>query len=294
MFIDSKAGQQQRGPNRWLAKRRNRAPAVILLTAVLSYPGLALSGSAQVFIHPTLVELSDGQRSTTVNVVNRGDASGVFTIDWVDYMMTEDGRLVVHEGDAPWSLRPHTRYSPRRVTLRPGETQRVKLALRRGADVPEGEYYSHLKVLTLNDNVDVATEKPDGEAATTRRALTVRARTAVAVPVIWRNSRAKPLAVIETARFDPELHELSVHVSRVGLLSTRGYLHVVHTAADGVRRTLADPLPFVIYPSVERRIASITISADAIDSAGQLEVVYSTEQDIKNAKSDLASYSLVL
>lgn len=67
---------------------------------------------------------------------------------------------------------------------------------------------------------------------------TVRPRSAP-VPVIWRNSRAKPLAVIETARFDPESHELSVHVSRVGLLSTRGYLHVVHTAADGARRTLA-------------------------------------------------------
>ena len=208
--------------------------------------------------------------------------------------MTEDGGLVVHEGDAPWSLRPHTRYSPRRVTLRPGETQRVKLALRRGADVPEGEYYSHLKVLTLNDNVDAEAEKPGGEAATTHRTLTVRARTALAVPVIWRNSRAKPLAVIETAHFDPESHELSVHVSRVGLLSTRGYLHVVHTAADGSRRTLAAPTPFVIYPSVRHRVARITISADAIDSAGQLEVVYSTEKDVSNAKTDLASYRLVL
>ncbi len=292
--MNSKATRQQRISNCRLSNRRNRTCAVILLTAVLSYPGPAFSASAKVFIHPTLVELSDGQRSTTVNVVNQGDATGVFTIDWVDYMMTEDGRLVVHEGDAPWSLRPHTRYSPRRVTLRPGETQRVKLALRRGADVPEGEYYSHLKVLTLNDNVDVAAEKPDAEAATTHRTLTVRARTAVAVPVIWRNSRTKPLAVIETARFDPELHELSVHVSRVGLLSTRGYLHVIHTAADGARRTLADPTPFVIYPSVERRIASITIGADAIDPAGQLEVVYSTEKDLKNAKSELASYRLVL
>ena len=248
-------------------------------------------------MHPTLVELSDGQRSTTVSVVNQGDATGVFTIDWVDYTMTEDGGLVVHEGDAPWSLRPHTRYSPRRVTLRPGETQRVKLALRRGVDVPEGEYYSHLKVLILNDNVDAAAEQPGGEAATTQRTLTVRARTALAVPVIWRNSRAKPLAVIETARFDPKSHELSVHVSRVGLLSTRGYLHVVHTAADGSRRTLAEPTPFVIYPSVGRRVARIAISAvsaDAIDSAGQVDVVYSTEKDISSAKPDLASYRLVL
>ncbi len=271
-------------------ERRPVRVLAALLSAMLLSPAQPAFADAELFVNPTFVQLSERQRSVAVTIVNRGDAAGVFAIDWVDYAMTEEGRLTVPQGKVPWSLQPHTRYSPRRVTLRPGETQLVKIALRRGGDVAEGEYYSHLKVLTLNDDVDASTETQDGDIVSERRAVTVDARSAIAIPVIWRNSRDAPRAVIESAHFDPAAGELSVDVRRIGLLSTRGYLHVIRTSADGSRRALVAPIPFVIYPSARRRVASIEVDADDIGADDEVEVSYSTDR--QDAKSDLASFHL--
>ncbi len=265
-----------------------------LALAILIRTEIAVAGAAQLYIHPTLVELSSSKRSATVNIINRGDAAGVFTIAWVDYAMTVEGGLTASEQRAAWSLQPHVRHSPRRVTLLPGETQLIKIALRHGKDVPEGEYYSHLKVLTLNDELDASSNPREARNAAERRPVTIEARSAIAVPVIWRNSRAAPRAAIASVRLDTELSELSVDVQRVGGLSTRGYLHVYRTASDGSRHALAEPVPLVIYPSLNRRVVKIPLSNGSgdIDPGIHTDVVYSSTLDLAGAKADLASYRL--
>lgn len=275
--------------------RRQIALSTVLVVALLMRTETALAAAAQLYIHPTLVELDDRQRSATVNIVNRGDAAGAFAIAWVDYAMTAEGGLAATEGDVSWSLQPHVRYSPRRVTLRPGETQLIKIALRRSKDAPEGEYYSHLKVLTLNDDIDGTAGLRNGSSASERPAVTIEARSAIAVPVIWRNSRAEPRAVIDSVRIDADLHELSVDVQRLGDLSTRGYLHVLRTARDGSRHALAEPMPLVIYPSLKRRVVKVPLSNDAgdIDLGIHTDVVYSPALEFAGAKPELASYRLL-
>ena len=64
------------------------------------------------------------------------------------------------------------------------------------------------------------------------------------------------------------------------------------TAADGSRRALAAPIPFVIYPSASRRVANIALDADDIGANDEVEVSYSTDRQY--AKSDLASFHLTL
>ena len=250
-------------------------------------PSAAHSGAAQLFIHPTFVELNDRQRNATVTIVNRGDAAGAFAIDWVDYAMTEEGGLTAMADNAPWSLQPHIRYSPRRVTLRPGETQIVRLALRRPTDVTEAEYYSHLKVVILNDDVDAAERPSAGD-----NSIVVAARTAISIPVIWRHGRAEPGAAIESVEIDAERRAVHVTVSRVGQLSTRGFLHLVQVTDSGARKSLAEPVPFVIYPSVAQRRATIALrDGQELDAGSSVEVVYSPDIELKRAGPMLDSYT---
>ena len=263
-------------------------PLLAVLAALL--PQLASAGAAKLFIHPTLIELDDRQRSATLSVVNRGDAVGTFAIDWIDYAMTEEGGLTVADGDAAWSLQPHIRYSPRRVTLRPGETQTVKLALRRRDGVLEGEYYSHLKVLVLND--DVAASSGAAEDPAAGESLIIDARSAIAVPVVWRNTSAEPRAVIDAVVIDREEQALHVRISRVGDLSTRGFLHVVRIGGDGARTPLTQPLPLVIYPSVEQRTATVPLASAAVEGQGSVEVIYSSNAETNDAAAAFASYTL--
>ena len=251
-------------------------------------------GGAVLFIYPTLIMFDGNERSATITLTNRGDAIGTFETSWTEHEMTAEGGLVKVQGDAPWSVQPYVRYSPRRVTLEPSESQVIKIALRRDQEAPEGEYYSHFKVLTLNsqnllDETNEAVE-PKSDAA-----VTITARSAVAIPIIWRNSRAAQSAAIESVVIDSEANQLRVDVRRMGKLSVRGFLHVLGEAPDGTSGALAEPVPLVIYPGLERRSVAITLNEDTTTEAlaQNAEVVYSSDFDVVSEKTTLANYPIV-
>ena len=253
-------------------------------------PSLAQAG-AVLFIHPTLVLFEDNERSATITLSNRGDQTGTFEMSWTDMTMTPNGGLVKHEGPAPWSIQSYVRYSPRRVTLAPLESQVIRIAVRRGLDVAEGEYYSHFRVLTLNSEDPLADQ---ADAADPSPGVAINARAAIAIPVIWRNSRTTPSASIESVRIDHGANELSVDVRRYGPLSVRGFLHVFQMAPDGTRSPLAEPVPLVIYPNLDARTMTIELN-DGV-TAGSLkrgtEVYYSTDLEVSDRSIVIASYAL--
>jgi len=255
-------------------------------------PTLAEAG-AVLFIHPTLVIFEGNERSGTITLSNRGDETGTFEMSWTDMTMTPSGGLVKNEGPAPWSLQSYVRYSPRRVTLAPLESQVVRIAVRRGLDVPEGEYYSHFRVLTLNSEDPLAPEADADEP--TSAAVVIEARSAVAVPIIWRNSRDESGASIEAVRIDQDTNQLSVDVLRHGQLSVRGFLHVFDTAADGSRSPLAQPVPLVIYPNLDARTMAIELNEGVMASSLKrgTKVFYSTDLELSDRSIVIDSYPIV-
>ena len=267
---------------------------ILLLLAVISLIPVPAKADAVLFIYPTAVMFEDNQRSAEVTLTNRGDQTGTFEMSWSDMTMTPEGGLTQYEGQASWSLQPYVRYSPRRVTLEPAESQIVKFGLRRGQDVPEGEYYSHFRVLTLNSEDPSAGEVAADEPAA-RSGVMITARPAIAIPIIWRNSRDTSSASIESVSIDQGANKLTVNVRRDGQLSVRGYLHVFETAPGGTRRFLADPVPLIIYPSLESRTMAIALNQDVI--AGSLprgtEVWYSSDLEISPQSIVFATYPIV-
>jgi hypothetical protein len=237
------------------------------------------------------------ERSATITLTNRGDATGTFETSWSELTMTPEGGLIKSE-NPPWSVQPFVRYSPRRVTLQPSESQVIKIALRRDQEASEGEYYSHFRVLTINTE-DMADESEDSkdvaDTPKSNAAVTITARSAVAIPVIWRNSETSPSATIDSVVVDRDANQLTVDVRRRGKLSVRGYLHVLGEAPDGTRGALADPVPLVIYPSVDQRVTAITLNEDITADAltENAEVIYASDLDIVNQDTILASYPIV-
>ncbi len=266
---------------------------ILLLLAIMSLVPSLAQASAVLFIHPTLIVFEGNERSGTITVSNRGDETGTYEMSWTDMTMTPDGGLVKHKGPAPWSLQSYVRYSPRRVTLAPLESQVIRIAVRRGLDVPEGEYYSHFRVLTLNsEDPSTAEANTTEEVAAT---VIIEARSAVAIPVVWRNSRSSSSASIDAVRVDQNTNQLSIDVLRHGLLSVRGYLHVFETAADGARSPLAEPVPLVIYANLDARTMTVELN-DGV-SAGSLErgteVYYSTDLEMSDRSIIIDSYAIV-
>jgi len=266
---------------------------ILLLTAIMSLLPTLAQAAAVLFIHPTLVMFEGNTRSATITLSNRGDQTGTFEMSWLDMAMTPEGGLVKNEGPTPWSIQSYVRYSPRRVTLAPLESQVIRIAVRRGLDVPEGEYYSHFRVLTLNSE-DPLAPKADADEAT-GAAVVIEARSAVAVPIVWRNSRDSSSASIEAVRIDQDTNQLSVDVLRHGQLSVRGFLHVFETAADGSRSPLAQPVPLVIYPNLDARTIAIELNDGVMASSlkSGSKVFYSTDLELSDRSIVIDSYPIV-
>jgi len=212
----------------------------------------SLHAEASLFIYPTLVMFERNVSSAEVTISNRGDEAGTFEIDWAHMSMTEEGGLVSHSEPVSWAVQPFVRYSPRRVTLAPSESQVIKIALRRDGSTAEGEYYSHMRVITINSE---APGIGTGDESEDVPGVNITARTAIAIPVVWRNSGAEPDAEIESVSVADDGIELAV--LRNGPLSVRGFVHVVDIADDGMITTFVEPMPLVIYPTADRRHVAV-------------------------------------
>jgi P pilus assembly chaperone PapD len=257
-------------------------------------PAQAWAG-AVLLIYPTMIMFEGNERSATVTLKNDGDATGTFETSWSELAMTDEGGLIKVDGETPWSIQPYVRYSPRRVTLEPSGSQVIKIALRRDQEAPEGEYYSHFKVLTLNSQDLPGESNTETEPEETETAVKITARAAVAIPIIWRNSQSSSTATIESVSIDRDTNQLMVDVRRRGKLSVRGYLHVLGKTSDGEDAALADPVPLIIYPSIDQRITAITLNDDV--SAGALsedtKVIYATTLNSVTQDTTLATYPVV-
>jgi fimbrial chaperone protein len=258
---------------------------VALMLGLISNSALA---GAVLLIYPTQILFEGRARSAEVMLTNQGDAIGTFETSWMDMGMRPEGVLQKREVDQ-WSIQPYIRYSPRRVTLGPGESQVIKLALRPDSTAPEGEYYSHLRILTLNQE-DLEAEEKDLPSAG-QAGVSIRARSAVAIPVIWRNSDAEPKISIESAHIASKSGQVAVTVRRSGMLSARAYLHVYDQRLDGTFQSVGGPVQVVIYPNLDTRVMRIPIDQN-VELTDAAYVVLSTDELVTD-RTTLASLPLM-
>lgn len=268
---------------------RNLAAAALVAAALA--PAAAWAGKPALLIHPTKVMLEGRTRGATIQLINRGDATGTFEIGMVDYRMTEAGGLSKPDGEAAWSLQPHVRFSPRRVTLPPGGNQAVKIALRPQGEVQTGEYWSHLKVVTVT--------RPDGaddpDVPLPAASVIVNARAAMAIPIVWRNTRSRPEARIHAATLDSDAGAIQVDVERVGDVSVRGTLRLVTPSGDVLDGAgYAEDTPLVIYPNIGSRRVSVPLT-----DAGRMhgipagtKLVLASEPDARGRDEILATFPI--
>lgn len=88
---------------------------------------------------PTKVVFEGRKRSGTTMILNKGEETTTYRISLVPLLKTDPG-----EDAQKW-----IRFSPRRTRLAPGETQTVRIYLRKPANAPAGEYTARLMVQAI-------------------------------------------------------------------------------------------------------------------------------------------------
>jgi hypothetical protein len=151
------------------------------------------SAMANLMLFPTRLVIENNQRATQVQLVNRGTTPASYRINVVNRRMTETGDIVAADTPQPGELfaSDMLRYSPRQVTLQPGESQTVRISLRKPAGLAPGEYRSHLQFDRLPDAEGSTDLTQAAQPAAGQLSIKISTLIGASIPVIVRHGETE-------------------------------------------------------------------------------------------------------
>jgi P pilus assembly chaperone PapD len=272
---------------------------VLLAWALLPLPAQAQS-VGDLMVAPTRIIFDERDRTREVNLINQGNKEATYRISFENMTMGEDGayKEITEPVAGEKFADPYLRFSPRQVTLKPGEVQKIRIMLRKTGDMAPGEYRSHMLFRALppeNVGEDVEAQKvEDGKVAV--RLIPIFG---VSIPVIFRSGDlASPNATLESASMDkgPDGQKLVlVKIARSGDESIYGDMNITFTPQGGAQQYDVGQLRGVSvlapYPS---RIFKVPVyGPEGTDIAkGTLKIVY--RKPVEEGSATIAEKSLNL
>ena len=214
----------------------------LLIAAVL--PWVAPSdargqGAGDLMVAPTRIVFEGRTRTAQISLLNRGSASATYRISLVNMRMAEDGGFKAIDEPAPGEQFADRliRYAPRQVVLAPGDSQAVRLLLRKPRGLEPGEYRSHLMLRAIpSKNIGTSVEKPPSND--TGISVMLVPVYGVTIPVIVRHGDLKAKVSLTELALAPaggkgDGDRLSFRINRGGNRSVFGDLTVTYFPNGG-------------------------------------------------------------
>lgn len=220
-------------------------------------------GVGDLLVAPTRVVLENGQKVGEVVVSNTGNAPSTYRISLLRMVMAPDGSLKEAPAPPVGELDPASlfRYSPHEVRLQPGETQVVRIAARKPADLPDGEYRVHIQFMGLPE---VSAPQPKGSQVSKGFSARIQPVFAVAIPLVLIQGKVSATAAISGLTFTPGLNNrpaLDLHLDRQGNASLYGDLKAFFTPEGGVSQPAGEMDGVGVYTNLAMRPISLRLTA---------------------------------
>lgn len=282
----------------------------IFFIFIVIYVGLQGIARASLMITPTRIVFEGRVRAQEVNLLHRGDKETTYRISFQHMRMKPDGSYEKIQEPKPNEQFADEliRYSPRQVTLKPGQSQTIRLMVRKPKNLPVGEYRSHMlfKEIASPDlgfNIEREKEKPEDIAVQTIALF------GVSIPVIVRHGNLSADIMIQEAEVIMEnkfngkenLPMLSLNLTRKGNASVYGDICVTYTPENSSKQCEIGRLLgiAVFYPNDSRHISiPLKIPEGAPLEKGTIHIVYrkckAEGADILSERSLLLSQNIFL
>jgi hypothetical protein len=238
--------------------------ALTTLLLFTSVPGVAYA-AGELMVTPTRIVFELRTRTAQVTLVNQGSDTSNFRISFVRQNMTEAGDFVeVAESEAGLYSDPMIRFSPRQVSLPPGQSQVIRLQLRKPSDLVDGEYRSHMLFQALppssSNSVNIAAT--DSTEGITIELIPI---VGVSIPVIVRHGNLSSNATLSDPGIIPaddanSSPKIAVDINRKGNSSIYGDLRVSFTANGEEPVVVAQANGLAVYANIDRRRFTMPIS----------------------------------
>jgi P pilus assembly chaperone PapD len=240
----------------------NQRLQVMLLVLLLSGASVSAFAMGDLMVAPTRVILEGRSRSAEISLIHRGQEPATYRIGFVELEMDERGGMREREAGAD-SAAALIRFSPRQVTLEPGQVQTVRLQLRKPADLAAGEYRSHLTFRHVPDELPAV----DSGAGLAVALVPVYG---VSIPVIVRHAVTGPgtleiasavLVEIAAAGSDVPRPALRVAIRRSAETSAYFDLEVEAVGTKASEASLGRVRGLAIYSSSPVRVVDVPLTS---------------------------------
>lgn len=228
---------------------------------------------ARIDIVPQKIVIENRERNGELTILNLYDVRGTFRVELMSFMQNEDG--VYSELATPLSKdfdpQEIVRFSPRQFTLEPQGRQKVRISLRKPADLPDGEYRFHIKAIRL--------VQEDETRENDKKSIAVKANIGVTIPVIVRhgqtNSRASlhDVSLVPASKTDSQKTELHLNIQREGNASTIGMLEVLWEDKSGQVKRIGRITNMNIFTDITNRNVKVPLY-EMPSGSGKLHVRY--------------------
>ena len=260
---------------------RIRLPFVSILLIITALAATSALAAGQLMVSPTRIIFEGSERTKQVSLINNGSETARYRVSFVRRKMTEDGRFEeIPEGETGMFSDEIVRFSPRQVTLQPGQSQTVRLMLRKKRDMADGEYRSHMLFQALPD-ADVADINELAQKNTKTVSVQLIPVVGITIPVIVRQgdlSSTVSLSDFELKQANTVKGErtLSFRLNREGNSSSYGDFRVYFTPEGGKPVSVAQINGIAVYtPLAGRTVDMLLQTPPGLNlSRGELHIVY--------------------
>jgi hypothetical protein len=235
-------------------------------------------GAGDLMITTTRVVLDDKKRSTDVTLINRGTKEATYRVILKKMRMLEDGKYEdIDDKHPPQPGEAFAddviRYSPRQVTLKPGESQLVKFAMKGVGNIAAGEYRSHV---LFQGNPEESQGTNIEQQSSDNKKISVRLVPiyGISIPIIVRHGDLTATATLGGASVKDK--KLQVTIARQGTKSLYGDFVVSYgNTVVGQMRGVA-----VFVPN-EKRIVQFDLNPPEGESVSgkELTVIYREREE---------------
>ena len=276
---------------------KSARPAVlamaIVLCAALPADGQETKrtgGVGGLLVAPTRLVLGPRERVAELTLVNRGETTLTYRLALVNKEMSEQGELedVSPEEAGLFTADRLVTFAPHQVILEPRQSQKVRLLVRRLADLQPGEYRSHLLIQADAPAVPADSAEASTNPREPRVKIAVRANPALSIPLIVRHGDGsakvtmKDLALLPAAAGGGRT-AARFRLDREGNQSTYGDVTVTYIPPrDGDGQTVGVLRGVAVYTPNTTRLVEVFIDESArLLPGGRLRISYSTPAEEK-------------
>ena len=257
----------------------------------------AVSALGGLLVAPTRLVFEGRQRTGQLTLVNTGSQTATYRISLIRLRMTESGGFrEVQEPDSTEQFADTlVRFSPRRVELPPGVPQTVRLQLRLPADLPSGEYRTHMLFRAVPSS---APEESTRAEPVTGVQMKLSPVYGVSIPIIVRRGTLvvglsfSDLRVEQVPGAEPQAR-LAMTLNRSGDGSVYGNLTVVLVRDGRPELVVGVAKGLAVYSPIARRTYALPLQLPPqLDPQARLRVRFDSAPGVTEIPLAEASVAL--